>query len=376
MSKKNEGEKLTTEKYEKVIQELKESQYELKSILEELPDVFYRTDMNGIITMMNSACKESIGYTPEEMIGAPMAQFYKTPTERAKVAQAIVDGGGKAKQVEAAMRHKSGKVIWVSTNANVRVDKDGNPTHVEGIARNITERKAMEDLLARQNATQNKLLQVLSHDLTNPLSNILTIVNMMKREESISSWLPHIRNAASSGLDIIDMVRESHTLNEESIALEIIEMDSVIRNLKEMMQFKLDNKELGFEVNVEPDIHVLAEKTSLTHSVLGNLISNSIKFSSRGDLIRLDVKEKNNQIEIVLQDQGIGIPEKMLTKLFDIGTKTSRPGTEQEKGTGYGMLLVKFFVGAYGGSVEVNSKAIQQYESGHGTEVTINLLAK
>lgn len=134
---------------------VRHSQKELSSILDSLPDVFYRADMNGIITMMSPASFEAIGYLPEEMIGRPMAEFYADPKEREKVAQAIVEGGGRAKQVEAAMRHKDGRAIWVSTNAFVRLDDLGNPLFVEGVARDISERKQMEDELNRLATTDD-----------------------------------------------------------------------------------------------------------------------------------------------------------------------------------------------------------------------------
>ncbi|MDT8445694.1 MAG: diguanylate cyclase [bacterium] len=134
---------------------LAQSQQELKTILDQLPDVFYRTDMEGRIVMISPACFEAIGYRPEEMIGKPMADFYHDPEQRAKIAQAIVDGGGRAKQVEAALRHKSGRAIWVSTNAAVRLDPAGRPKWVEGVARDISQRKQMEDELLRLATTDD-----------------------------------------------------------------------------------------------------------------------------------------------------------------------------------------------------------------------------
>lgn len=127
--------------------EVESSKIELKSIFDELPDVFYRTNMQGIITMISPSCFDILGYRQDEMLGKKMADFYNTPEERQKVVQAIIDGGGKATRVEAALRHKNGSVVWISTNAFVRLDSNHQPASVDGVARDISERKLMEDQL-------------------------------------------------------------------------------------------------------------------------------------------------------------------------------------------------------------------------------------
>ena len=120
---------------------------ELESFLLNIPDVFYRTDINGIISVMSPSIEDVLGYKPQEMIGKPLKDFYCSPAEREKVVQALIDGKGKASQVEAWLRHKDGSSVWISTNAYVRFDERGEPLYVEGVARNITERKEFENKL-------------------------------------------------------------------------------------------------------------------------------------------------------------------------------------------------------------------------------------
>jgi diguanylate cyclase (GGDEF)-like protein/PAS domain S-box-containing protein len=126
---------------------LEASKGELKSIFDELPDVFYRTDMQGIITMISPSCYDIIAYRQEEMLGTPMSDYYESPEDRQKIVQAITDGGGKATKVEAGLRHKNGSIVWISTNAFVRYDSNRQPVSVDGVARDISERKRMEDQL-------------------------------------------------------------------------------------------------------------------------------------------------------------------------------------------------------------------------------------
>jgi len=126
---------------------LASSRADIDSILGNMPDVFYRTDMQGIVRLMSPSIVDTLGYRPEEMLGRPLADFYYNPDDRAAIVQALIDGKGKARQVEASLRHKDGSPAWISTNAYVRYDADGQPLCIEGIARNISERKQMEDRL-------------------------------------------------------------------------------------------------------------------------------------------------------------------------------------------------------------------------------------
>lgn len=143
------GSVLDVTKESKTMIELARSQSDISSILSNMPDVFYRTDMEGTITVMSPSCFDVIGYKPEEMIGRPLADFYFEPVERRKIVEAIVAGNGCARSVESHLRHKDGSSIWVSTNAYIRFSEDLRPEFIEGIARDVTERKALEEKLAK-----------------------------------------------------------------------------------------------------------------------------------------------------------------------------------------------------------------------------------
>lgn len=123
------------------------SRSELKSLLNNMPDVFYRTNMNGVIQLISPSVEDMLGYEPREMHGTFIKNYYCSPGEREKTVKALIDGNGKACHVESWLKHKDGSPVWVSTNAYVRFDDKGEPMYVEGIARNITDRKEIENKL-------------------------------------------------------------------------------------------------------------------------------------------------------------------------------------------------------------------------------------
>ena len=149
-----------------------------------------------------------------------------------------------------------------------------------------------------------------------------------------------------------------------------------------LMEFQLKGKNITVEIDIDPEREVLVEKTSFINSVINNLITNAIKFSYPKS--KIEIKEIRNSannagenfIEICIRDYGIGMSEKMVRDIFDVTKKTSRPGTNKEVGTGFGMPLVHQFVISYGGKIQITSTE----ESGgkqndSGTEVTIFLKA-
>ena len=127
--------------------ELEKSKSDLKSIFDKLPDVLYRTDMNGIIVMVSPSCFDIIGYRPEELLGTALSDYYYVRGERQDVVQAVLNGGGKPTQIETRLNHKNGKIIWLSANISVHYGPDGKPAYIEGVARDVSGRKQMEEQL-------------------------------------------------------------------------------------------------------------------------------------------------------------------------------------------------------------------------------------
>ena len=110
---------------------------------------------------------------------------------------------------------------------------------------------------------------------------------------------------------------------------------------------------------------------SLSNNVLANLISNAIKFSQPGGEIQLSIKDEGDRTHLIVRDHGVGMPEKVKVDLFRPDKSTSRPGTSGERGTGFGMPLVKSYLALYGASIDVDSKDISNHPDDHGT--TFNL---
>ncbi|MFH0824107.1 MAG: PAS domain S-box protein, partial [Pseudomonadota bacterium] len=139
---------------------LRGSEENFRRIIENLQDPFYRADMNGVLTFLSPASERVAGYTPEEAVGRRIEEFYFDPAERQEFMR-LMQRDGYVNDFQARLRHKNGDTVWVSTSARICRDKDGNPTGVEGIARDISDRKRHEEALRASEARYREFAEFL-----------------------------------------------------------------------------------------------------------------------------------------------------------------------------------------------------------------------
>lgn len=222
---------------------------------------------------------------------------------------------------------------------------------------------------------RKELIHVLSHDLANPLGSILTGTELMDVSEENREFVDIIKSSAENGLGIINFIRQILALEDGKLDVNIenISLNEAISISEQMLYRKLHDKKIKLVKEVPAKLYVRAEKYSFSNSVINNLLTNAIKYSSPGAVIYIKAEVKDNKVRLSVKDSGIGIPDEILDNLFDLSKKTNRLGTEGEHGTGFGMPLVKKFVEHYNGSVSIKTKTKDESPEGHGTEIIITL---
>ncbi|MBF0301036.1 MAG: HAMP domain-containing histidine kinase, partial [Oligoflexia bacterium] len=238
--------------------------------------------------------------------------------------------------------------------------------------------------LERSSESNRILVRLLCHDINNPLTtqklNLerLTKNEVFKTDPIIQRYVNAIGRGVDQIFSIIDHVRQISAIEDGKVSLEIapVKLIDVIEEIKFMFEDRFKKKNIQFTVDdakLPDNVMVWADKTSLIHQVFANLISNAIKFSHEGQKIEIGFEDKGESFEIKLQDNGIGIPSSMLKDIFKTHVKTSRLGTDKEKGTGFGLPLVKSYVEKYGGVVGVESKSEEESAIEHGTVFSVKL---
>jgi diguanylate cyclase (GGDEF)-like protein/PAS domain S-box-containing protein len=122
-----------------------ESERELRAILDNLQDTYYRTDLAGRLVRVSPSVQQLLGFAPDDVLGKHMADFYNNPAERETFLSALRAGGGRVNGHESHLRHRDGHDVWVMTNAHTLYDVTGQPIGLEGTTRDITERRRAEE---------------------------------------------------------------------------------------------------------------------------------------------------------------------------------------------------------------------------------------
>lgn len=227
----------------------------------------------------------------------------------------------------------------------------------------------------------SNLLRTLSHDIGNPLSAIKFVAEdsiLSKNYEKSDSQI--ILRCVQKIEDISDGVRSLVAIEsgKDQIKLETIYATDIQNDLEELFAFRYKKKqiELIFINEIPASTAITTSRSVVVSCILGNIISNSLKFSEKNTKVLVTFSVKNKNLRITIKDEGIGIPKAILEKLFDPNTVTSRGGTDGEEGTGFGMPLVKTYLEKLGGGIDVETQTAEEHHGSHGSLFTISFPIK
>ena len=249
--------------------------------------------------------------------------------------------------------------------------------------RRLDEARATAEVEAGKNEELKSLVRVLSHDLNNPLSLIMAYAHkgQAAMQESgnveIARYFEKIKKSSENQLAIIDHIKTMRAVQDGKSDLQLthVSLLDVLKQAESTFEQKLQDKQLKlvYDHSALKSLNVVAEAVSLNHNVLNNLISNAIKFSHPGSSIDISAIVSDTMISLTVEDHGVGIPKEIIANIFRTDTPTSRPGTQGERGTGFGMPVVKSYVQRFGGDIKIVSTTERESPERHGTRVTISL---
>ncbi len=229
--------------------------------------------------------------------------------------------------------------------------------------------------LSKTAETKATLLRVLCHDLSNPLVLITGLLELFANnripDDKKQAKYKTLSRAAQLMADILSNVREMEAVDsgKRNITITPVNLERMFDDLNLIFRDRLFEKQISLEIENElPDgIGVLADPVSLSNHVFNNLVSNALKFSFPGSKVRILAQAAGDQVHVSISDTGVGMCEEIAQAIFDPTRQTTRPGTAGEKGTGFGMPIVKSFVEKYGGRIQVESTSAEINPSAHGT---------
>lgn len=237
---------------------------------------------------------------------------------------------------------------------------------------------ARTEELSKALQLKEKLFRIVLHDIATPLQGQLWIVDMLNTKQHLtSSLLPKLTKLTYMLKRIIEQVRSIEAVNSGKMDIEIspVNLDQCLQEIQTIFEGQLQSKNIQLKVinNIPSKTVIHADQTIFTTSILGNLISNAIKFSPRNSVLLLKIEERDNQVVIEIIDKGIGMPQELAFNIFDPSAKNSRPGTLGEVGTGFGMAQVKSYVDYFGGKIDIESRPQDRFPMDHGTKITLTM---
>jgi len=215
--------------------------------------------------------------------------------------------------------------------------------------------------LTEINATKDKFFSIISHDLKNPLTSLLSI------SESIMEESKADQDDKSYGIQKIhESIKQIHNLLENLLTWSRsqtgrLKYEPVNFNLSKLIEVNLnlhrtmaENKNVSLNFEFEDNIIAFGDR-DMINTVIRNLVNNAVKFTPPGGLVKVEARQDYNIIHIRVKDNGTGISEENMQKLFRIDIKYKTVGTSGEKGTGLGLILCREFVERNGGTMTVES---------------------
>ncbi len=216
--------------------------------------------------------------------------------------------------------------------------------------------------LKELNATKDKFFSIIAHDLKNPFQSLLgfseTIYNDRDElsEEQINEYTKLMYESSQNLFNLLGNLLQWSKSQLGSVNLIPIKLNlsDSVDDVLSLFDTSAEKKNIQIENHVDNKIFIIADKHVIS-TVLRNLISNAIKFTNKGGNILISSYDENNKIKISVQDNGKGISQENIVKLFKIDQTYSTRGTENESGTGLGLILCKELITQSGGDITVDS---------------------
>ncbi|MDP3191713.1 response regulator [Rhodoferax sp.] len=360
-------------------QALRDQQYYTRSLIESNIDALMTTDPSGIITDVNQQMGVLTGCTRDELIGAPFKNYFTDP-QRAEAGIRLVLSNKKVTDYELTAHARGGKETAVSYNATTFYDSEGKLQGVFAAARDVTERKRLDQVLLeknvelesarleadRANLAKSDFLANMSHEIRTPMSAIIGMSYLALKTEMTSRQRDYITKIQGSGRHLLGIINDILDLSKiEAGKLTVehteFELEKVLSSVADLMAEKAAAKglELVFDLDKNVPRYLVGDPLRLGQ-VLINYSNNAVKFTERGEVdIIIRLKEQTDHdvlLYCAVRDTGIGLTGEQTGRLFQSFSQADNSTTRKFGGTGLGLVIAKKLAELMGGEVGVASE--------------------
>ena len=344
-----------------------ETRFQLASLVESSDDAIIGWNLDLRVVSWNPGAERIFGYAAREMLGQPFSRLLPPdrPDEVGEVIERI-RRGEHIQNYETVRMTKDGRPIDVSLTISATRDEGGRITGFSTIARDVTERKAIERL-------KDEFLATVSHELRTPLTAIRGHLELVLDGEAgpvtkLQQEFLHIatQNTDRLGALINDLLEvEKIEAGKMQIREEPVDLAAVLRDVAATFRLEAERKGLAFHEAIADRLVVIGDRDRLIQ-VFANLVSNAIKYTADGD-VGVRAGRRDGRVTVVVHDTGTGISPEDRAQLFTKFFRSQDSAVRDAGGTGLGLVIAKAIVERHGGSIDVES------EKGAGTRFTVVL---
>jgi two-component system sensor histidine kinase/response regulator len=234
------------------------------------------------------------------------------------------------------------------------VDYITKPFKSEELLVRVQNHLALSDskkIILDMNRSRDKLYSIIAHDIRSPLSGILQTVDAIDQgyfdpsSADFKEVIHHLKLRTKETSTLLNSLLLWTRLQDDKMSIELVEtnLNVIVNSCVQLLEASASNKNISLSVEFEEDFFAICNEVSI-HTVLRNLISNSIKFTSNNGEIKIYCIQNETEVEVTVQDNGVGMSEDSIQKIFDKNEHFTSSGTDNEQGTGLGLMLVKDFV--------------------------------
>lgn len=340
-------------------------------------------DLKGNIFKVNEQMSKIFGFSNDELEQMNVIDISHPDfnTVSSKFIKNATEGTELNTEFEKKYFHKNGSILTCLVKSSSVMDKNNNILFFISHIQDITDKKNAEIILHKQkeelqklNSEKDKFFSIIAHDLMNPFNSIISFSNLLEEQikskeyDEIELFSKIIQQSSQRAMNLLINLMEwsqSQTGRMEFNPIHF-DLDHLISEIILLFSEIAKQKCITIEKSITLPTEIFGDRNMLS-AVLRNLISNAIKFTKLDGKIIISAIKNGSNIDVSICDNGVGIEQKRVEKLFQLTENYSTLGTEKEKGTGLGLILCKEFVEKHDGEIWVES------EVGKGTSINFSI---